>query len=223
MSIYQPYTYLIEWSSTGMKYYGVRYAKNCNPKEFWKSYFTSSKYVKQYRKLHGEPDIISIRKTFVNRDDAILWEYKFLNRINAGERNDFLNVCNTWRVAADRVFSDEHRERISKSLVGKTSKQKREQALYASECARIKNTGRKRPEHSRKMKLLYKEGKVKPPVLKGKDHPNYGGLKEETKKKLSEVSKYRPRVCCLKCHKSIDDTVSEGIWTCHFSTHHKNC
>lgn len=223
MSIYQPYTYLIEWSSTGMKYYGVRYAKNCNPKELWKSYFTSSNYVKKYRIEHGDPDIISIRKTFNNRDSAIEWEHKFLTKVNAGERKDFLNICNNWHVSANKVFSDEHRERISKALIGKTSKKKKKNALYASECARINNTGRKRPEHAEKMRLLYKEGKLKPPILRGEKHPNYGGLKEETKKKLSESTKYRPRVCCIKCHKPSDNSSFEGIWTCHFSAHHRNC
>ena len=40
-----PYTYFIQWSTTGMKYYGVRYSKDCHPAEFWKDYFTTSGYV----------------------------------------------------------------------------------------------------------------------------------------------------------------------------------
>ncbi len=66
MSIYIPYTYIIGWSLYNKYYYGVRYAKNCNPNDLWKTYFTSSKYVKEFRNNHGEPDIIQVRKTFEN-------------------------------------------------------------------------------------------------------------------------------------------------------------
>jgi hypothetical protein len=58
MSTHTPYTYLIGWSSTNKFYYGVRYAKKCNPSELFISYFTSSKHVKSYMKKHGNPDII---------------------------------------------------------------------------------------------------------------------------------------------------------------------
>jgi hypothetical protein len=44
--------------------------------DFWKSYFTSSKYVQQLRDEHGEPDVIQIRKTFNNADSARLWEHQ---------------------------------------------------------------------------------------------------------------------------------------------------
>jgi hypothetical protein len=63
MNIYIPYTYVIGWSSLQKYYYGVRYAKNCNPLDLWVSYFTSSKRVAHYREKFGEPDIIQIRKT----------------------------------------------------------------------------------------------------------------------------------------------------------------
>lgn len=33
-----PYTYLIGWSKHNKFYYGVRYAKNSNPKELWITY-----------------------------------------------------------------------------------------------------------------------------------------------------------------------------------------
>jgi len=48
MFIHIPYTYLIGWTSTNKYYYGVRFAKNCNPSELFITYFTSSKHVKNY-------------------------------------------------------------------------------------------------------------------------------------------------------------------------------
>ena len=75
-----PYTYFIQWSKTGMKYYGVRYAKDCHPSDFWVTYFTSSDTVSEYVQEHGNPDIIQIRKTFDNTTRARLWEHTVLKR-----------------------------------------------------------------------------------------------------------------------------------------------
>jgi len=94
MVIYQttPYTYRIKWSSTGMSYYGVRYAKNCHPSDLWVTYFTSSKYVQQYRATHGEPDIIEIRKISSDINFIRLWEHRVLTRLNVIHRTDYLNA-----------------------------------------------------------------------------------------------------------------------------------
>ena len=48
-----PYTYIIGWSSLNKWYYGVRYAKNCKPEDLWKTYFTSSKHVKEFLTGNG--------------------------------------------------------------------------------------------------------------------------------------------------------------------------
>ena len=64
---YKPYTYLIGWTKYNVWYYGSETGfktKIANPSNLWKTYFTSSKYVKQYREKYGEPDIIEIRKVF---------------------------------------------------------------------------------------------------------------------------------------------------------------
>lgn len=89
-----PYTYLIGWSKLNKWYYGRRTKVNCHPDDFWKKYFTSSKYVKNFRKEHGEPDVIQIRKIFNNINDCVLWEEKFLNKINAKCNDNWLNKSN---------------------------------------------------------------------------------------------------------------------------------
>jgi len=96
ITIYIPYCYLIGWSKLNKFYYGVRTAKNCNPSDFWVKYFTSSKQVKKFRKKYGDPDIIQIRKTFLDKDSAMKWESKVLRRLNVKDRNDFLNLCNSY-------------------------------------------------------------------------------------------------------------------------------
>lgn len=90
---YTPYTYLIGWSQLNKWYYGRRTAKHCHPDEFWVSYFTSSKEVRKFRKEHGDPDIIQIRKTFKNSKDCSKWEHLVLKRLNAKYRSEFLNLA----------------------------------------------------------------------------------------------------------------------------------
>jgi hypothetical protein len=93
MNIYQPYTYLIGWSAIDRWYYGVRYAKNCHPEDFWKVYFTSSDIVKELRESLGDPDIIQVRKVFVNSIAARRWEKKVLQRLKVVSSTRWLNRC----------------------------------------------------------------------------------------------------------------------------------
>jgi hypothetical protein len=94
-----PYTYHLIWLDPitelpAMKYYGVRYAKNCYPNDLWVSYFTSSRYVTEYVKKFGNPNVIEIRRVFTDNDriqQAINWEKKVLVRIKAHIRNDYIN------------------------------------------------------------------------------------------------------------------------------------
>lgn len=98
MNIYTPYTYLIGWSKHNRWYYGVRYAKNCNPVDLWTKYFTSSEKVKDFRKEYGEPDIKQIRKTFSDAKQAKNWEDRVLVRLKVHIKEQWLNKsCNTWR------------------------------------------------------------------------------------------------------------------------------
>src|ERR1035437_6994954 len=88
-----PYTYYLEWT-TGMKYYGVQYWKRCKPSDLWNPYKTSSKYVKNYILIYGDPIIIEVRKVFTGESriiNALAWEQRVLKRIGAKSRSDYLN------------------------------------------------------------------------------------------------------------------------------------
>lgn len=87
----QPYTYLIGWSKRNIWYYGAQYGLKSNPKNLWKTYFTSSKYVKAFRTLYGEPDIIEIRKVFSSAKEAKIWETKVLTKLKAVDNEKWLN------------------------------------------------------------------------------------------------------------------------------------
>lgn len=89
-----PYTYLIGWSNYDTWYYGVRYAKNCHPDDLWTKYKTSSTYVADFVQLHGEPDVVQVRKTFYSGADAREWEEKVLRRMKVVESDRWLNKTN---------------------------------------------------------------------------------------------------------------------------------
>lgn len=123
-----PYTYLIKHVPTNMYYYGCRFAKNCNPSEFWIKYKTSSKTVKLLIEQYGKDSFkFEIRKTFDNADAARLWENKVLKRMKVVDRNDFINLTDNISIShvagefgrKNRTSSEVHRLAISK--VGKSN------------------------------------------------------------------------------------------------------
>jgi len=127
MNIYQSYTYQISWTTHNKHYYGVRFAKNCHPGDLWTSYFTSSRYVKEFREKYGEPDIVKIDKTFDAPQDAIDYEATVLNeKYDSGEWDSWLNkrtgnaiihdadtIARGVAARAGRVISDITKQRMS--------------------------------------------------------------------------------------------------------------
>ena len=85
------YTYQIGWTQHNKFYYGGRWAKDCSPDDLWTSYFTSSKHVKAFRKEHGEPDIIQVRKVFNDADKCKLHENTVLKKLNVLNNDKWLN------------------------------------------------------------------------------------------------------------------------------------
>lgn len=86
-----PYCYYICWTKFNIHYYGRRTARWCHPTDFWKKYFTSSAYVKQFREQHGDPDVIEIRKIFNSVEKCCNWETDVLNRLKIKEKEHWLN------------------------------------------------------------------------------------------------------------------------------------
>jgi hypothetical protein len=106
----QPYTYLIGWPKLNTYYYGVRYSKKCDPSDFWITYFTSSKKVKEFVIKHGEPTVKQIRKVFNNELSARLWEHRVLKRINVVGTDQWLNTH--YSMAPYLQKGDQHWARI---------------------------------------------------------------------------------------------------------------
>jgi hypothetical protein len=73
-------------------YYGAKYGKDALPEYFWKTYFTSSSKVKEYRKIYGEPDVVEVRKTFgVDATACLKWEWRVLTKLQKRNSNKLLN------------------------------------------------------------------------------------------------------------------------------------
>ena len=123
MKEYKPYTYIIGWSKLQKFYYGVEYAqisKTANPENLWNSYFTSSNIIDAYRKEFGEPDIIQVRKVFNTKEEAVKWETKFLQKVDARHNPLFINEHNSDGLGFKRSFvSQETRLKSSIALTGK--------------------------------------------------------------------------------------------------------
>ena len=95
----KPYTYLIRWTWLNISYYGVRYAQDCNPSDLWNPYKTSSKHVAKFIADHGEPDVIQVRKTFIEVPVAQDWEHRVLKRMKAVNSNKWLNKTDNRSIA----------------------------------------------------------------------------------------------------------------------------
>jgi hypothetical protein len=74
-----PYFYKILHKNTGKIYVGSQYGKNSDPKNLWKSYFSSSVYVKKLIEQYGTEsfEILMIKE----RPDAREYEQRYLLRM----------------------------------------------------------------------------------------------------------------------------------------------
>ena len=120
------YTYLLIYENLKeypIYYYGVRYGnikQNTSPEnDIFCKYFTSSNLVNSLIKENILPSKIIIHKIFENHIDACKFEVKFLTKIKADKRKDFLNqVChfdNSLPNNSGRIFSEERKLKMSKT------------------------------------------------------------------------------------------------------------
>lgn len=209
MSIYTPYTYFIEWSSLNIKYYGVRFAKKtsclyesgCHPDDFWVTYFTSSKLVRDFINKHGEPDIIRVDKTFSNNSDARDYEHSVLTFLDVRHNENWLNKSSGKCLETSGPKSEETKRKLSEKQKGvkrgSPSKEHRENLSKALKGRKVTRT----KEHQEKLNATRKLQKS-----------------EEHKKRISEImtGKPKPKVVCPHCGSV---TTPVALSRFHFAEH----
>lgn len=86
-----PYTYILEWTKFNKRYIGARWAKNCHPEDLWSTYFTSSKWVREFVAENGPPDLILIDQVFKTGIEAVEREQFLLKKYDIFNNPVFLN------------------------------------------------------------------------------------------------------------------------------------
>lgn len=211
MKSYTPYTYLIGWSQLNVWYYGSRTAKignclyesGCHPDELWKTYFSSSKHVKEFRKLHGEPNVIEVRRTFNSSGAALFWETKVIRRMNLPSNKKWLNRANVLgEYVTTKPKSLEHRKKLSQWQLGLKRQPLNEATKKKISLA---NKGKVRTTEMRKNISLAGIGK------------HLGPCSDERAQAISEGWKKRPLIKCPYCGVSSICAGSMKRW------HFENC
>lgn len=180
-----PYTYFVLHIPTGLKYYGSKYGKGANPELFWKTggYFTSSSKVKELLTEYGIDSFkAEVRKVFKSPDQALSYEYRFLKKVNALNKEDWLNEnlggekFRNVGPASDKVLlsqkmkkqTPEGNAKRSASLTGRVISEETKKKMSSAQRNRPKDK-----EDSRRDKIRVK--------ATGRSHSN------TTKSKLSEI------------------------------------
>lgn len=187
------YVYFVKNISTGLKYVGARFGKNCTPEDFWIIYFTSSKSIKLLIDIYGKEDFeFKILKTFEKEYDAKVYEQSLLKY--AVLKNDYLNLHTGFNFLKEEDYQ-KHVEKMYKihslqgnlSFLKKTgifglSKKERIQissngGTKAGILNKIRNTGIFDKEVQKRQHITLKEKQLSAyynPILKAKISSNGG-------------------------------------------------
>ena len=165
MNIYIPFTYIIGWSQHRQFYYGCKYAQGCHPSDLWESYFTSSKYVEKFRKEYGEPDIIKIHRTFLDKDSCVAFENHYLTKINAKDHPLFLNESNGGKDfnGSGADWTEKSYKQVKKTCIkkyGVDNPSKNEEIKIKKKETSLNNYGTENPTQSLIVKEKIKETNI---------------------------------------------------------------
>lgn len=186
-----PYTYKLIFKPTGQYYYGVRYAKNCNPSDLWDKYFSSSKHIHNLIKEFGlNSFIVKITKTFTNKEDAINYEHKILTRVKADRNGKFIN-----KTVSKAIPSNEGLIIINHIQLGFETFHDPKLPIPFGWTSGFSESHKKSMSIIRKGKLAHNKGK------RGK---STGPCSESRKLAISKARKLTPKITCPHCNKMFD-------------------
>lgn len=198
-----PYTYLIKCPD-GRVYYGVRYARNCDPSDLWVTYFTSSNRIRQLVEQYGRDSFeTEIRRTFKDAETARDWETRVLERMKVKRDPRWINVTTNkglpaWvgdknpskRPEVRAKISEAKRGKIRPDQAARLRRRTVEQRIQIGE--RISQTRKDR--FSSGQLVHHMKGKTRPDI-RGSKHPRSG----KQWKAFSEAN--RKEYTCPHCNK----------------------
>lgn len=191
-----PFTYKLIFKPTGQYYYGVRWAKGCNPKDLWVTYFTSSKHIKKLIKKYGEEAFeYKVTKIFTSKKDAGEWETNILKRVNANRNGKMLNKAinmPVWDASGLRVI---HHVETHLETFHDVNIELPVGWVYGQSQSHINN-------NQKSHLILYSDPNYKP-WNKGGGKPT-GPCKESRKNAIKEARINTPKIACTYCEKEVD-------------------
>lgn len=165
-----PFSYYLYHIPTKKHYYGIRFAKGSKPEDLWTKYFTSSKLVHELIQQYGTDSFnVEVRKIFSNSKDALLWEHKVLRRLNAANKEDWLNRHNgSNNFRSPITHSNDTRKKISRKLKGKAKTEEWKKSMSESSLKdrqRRRESGWIMPEHSVKQAVETRQARISAGII----------------------------------------------------------
>ncbi len=195
------YTYLIGWRSLDVWYYGYRNRENPDS-DLWVEYFTSSKYVKQFRELHGEPDVVRVHRVFPDKVSAMEYEDRFLYRVKAVRSSRWLNRGRRGiEFRSPEKFSEESKMKMSESAKEWRKNNRKPTTKRMSENAR-RQIERVNESGFRGEWTDERRQKISEKLIGNKSRTGLTNS-EEQNRKIAESAKYRPVACCAICRREV--------------------
>lgn len=121
-----PYVYKLTFKPQSLVYIGSATRKNCNPNDFWVSYFTSSKVIKELMTLFGcsndiwEYEILKSYHTYESLSEIVEYEHMMIHELM--KKSNCLNLMcfrnGSVFTNAGHKRSDEFKRKLSKSKTG---------------------------------------------------------------------------------------------------------
>ena len=195
------YTYLIGWRSLDVWYYGYRNRENPDS-DLWVEYFTSSKYVKQFRELHGEPDVVRVHRVFPDKVSAMEYEDRFLYRVKAVRSSRWLNRGRRGiEFRSPEKFSEESKMKMSESAKEWRKNNRKPTTKRMSENAR-RQIERVNESGFRGEWTDERRQKISEKLIGNKSRTGLTNS-EEQNRKIAESAKYRPVARCAICRREV--------------------
>jgi hypothetical protein len=180
-----PYVYKIKNIVTGKYYIGVQYGKSAHPINFWNTYFTSNKYVKENK---SQFIVVYIRP----RKDALEYERKFLSRLYYFYgKNKFFDLMYNRNLAPGILHDEDERLKISNRMKKRWAQGKMNEAHKKATATRNSKEYSKYNHSPEVRKKISERMKDKNPMFndevrkKHKESMN----SENVKNKKSEIAK----------------------------------